>query len=217
MLQHQIFSFNPFQENTYLFWDESKHTVIVDPGCYGPAEKEVLKKYILDHQLKPVVVLNTHCHIDHILGNAFVCSEWDVPLFVPAGEKSQLQAVLQYGPGMGIYPELSPEPAGLLKGGDILSYARVEWQVLSVPGHSPDGLCFYLPQENILIAGDVLFAGSIGRTDLPGGNYPQLLSGITEKLLPLPGHTRVYPGHGESTTIADENRHNPFILDWLSR
>jgi glyoxylase-like metal-dependent hydrolase (beta-lactamase superfamily II) len=116
---------------------------------------------------------------------------------------------------MGIFPEASPKPKGLLDENSELKYLGIAWQVLNIPGHSPDGLCFYLPSENMLIAGDVLFMGSIGRTDLPGGNYERLMRGITQKLMPLPDATVVYPGHGDTTSIGIERKHNPFVLDYL--
>jgi len=217
MLRIQSLTFNPFQEQTYVVWNTSGQAIIIDPGCYSPEEKSELREFIDENKLTPIAVLNTHCHIDHILGNAFACNTWNIPLFVPAGEQNQLKEVLSYGPGMGIFPEASPEPTQLLSDGMILDLLGVNWQVLGIPGHSPDGLCFYLETENILIAGDVLFQGSIGRTDLPGGNYTQLLSGIMEKLMPLPDDTQVFPGHGEPTRIGVEKIYNPFILDWQKR
>ena len=215
MLHIQTFTFNPFQEQTYILWNDALEAVIIDPGCYDLQEQQVLQAFITKHKLVPQVVLNTHCHIDHVLGNAFACKTWNIPLWVPAGEVEQLASVLSYGPSMGIYPEASPKPQGLLDERSELKYLGIAWQVLNIPGHSPDGLCFYLPSENMLIAGDVLFMGSIGRTDLPGGNYERLMRGITQKLMTLPDATVVYPGHGDTTSIGIERKHNPFVLDYL--
>jgi len=215
MLHIQTFTFNPFQEQTYILWNDALEAVIIDPGCYDLQEQQVLQAFITKHKLVPQVVLNTHCHIDHVLGNAFACKTWNIPLWVPAGEVEQLASVLSYGPSMGIYPEASPKPQGLLDEHSELKYLGIAWQVLNIPGHSPDGLCFYLPSENMLIAGDVLFMGSIGRTDLPGGNYERLMRGITQKLMTLPDATVVYPGHGDTTSIGIERKHNPFVLDYL--
>jgi glyoxylase-like metal-dependent hydrolase (beta-lactamase superfamily II) len=215
MLHIQTLTFNPFQEQTYILWNDALEAVIIDPGCYDLEEQQVLQAFITKHKLVPQVVLNTHCHIDHVLGNAFACKTWNIPLWVPAGEVEQLASVLSYGPSMGIFPEASPKPKGLLDENSELKYLGIAWQVLNIPGHSPDGLCFYLPSENMLIAGDVLFMGSIGRTDLPGGNYERLMRGITQKLMPLPDATVVYPGHGDKTSIGIERKHNPFVLDYL--
>jgi hydroxyacylglutathione hydrolase len=217
MLHIQAFTFNPFQEQTYIVWNDGLEAVIIDPGCYDPSEQQTLQAFISSKQLKPQVVLNTHCHIDHVLGNAFVCKTWDIPLWIPAGEVDQLTSVLSYGPGMGIYPQPSPQPSGLLDERTPMQYLGCVWQVLNVPGHSPDGLCFYIPSENILIAGDVLFQGSIGRTDLPGGNYERLMTGILQKLMTLPDETIVYPGHGPATDIVTERNTNPFVLDFTRK
>lgn len=211
MISLQTFIFNPFYENTYLTWNEKNEAVIIDPGCYEPEEKSVLQNFISEKKLNPVAVLNTHCHIDHILGNAFVKKEWNIPLLAPAGEISAYDSVMNYGPGMGIFPEKSPEPEQLLKGGDKLKLLGTDWEILSVPGHSADGMCFYLPEFSLLFAGDVLFKESIGRTDLPGGNLDTLLVGIRSKLFVLPENTQVLPGHGEPTSIRHEIQFNPFL------
>jgi glyoxylase-like metal-dependent hydrolase (beta-lactamase superfamily II) len=211
MITIHHFVFNPFYENTFLVWNSSGETVILDPGCYSKAEQNLLEDFIEEKNLKPVALLNTHCHIDHILGNAFVLQNWDVPLYAPAGETQAFESVLQYGPGMGIFPEKSPDAAVELNGGEVLDFLGLTWEVLSVPGHSPDGMCFYLPQEACLFAGDVLFRESIGRTDLPGGNLERLLSGIRTKLFTLPSTTKVFPGHGEATEIGYEILNNPFL------
>ena len=217
MLHIQTFTFNPFQEQTYVIWNDAKDAVIIDPGCYDPGEQQTLQNFIHTHALKPLVVLNTHCHIDHVLGNAFVCKTWNLPLWIPSGEVDQLASVLNYGPGMGIFPQPSPKPAGLLDEKTPMQYLGCVWQVLNVPGHSPDGLCFHIPSEKILIAGDVLFQGSIGRTDLPGGNYERLMTGIIKKLMMLPDETLVYPGHGPATDIGTERNTNPFVLDFIGK
>jgi hydroxyacylglutathione hydrolase len=211
MITLQTFVFNPFYENTYLIWNEQNEAVILDPGCYDEEEREVLRNFIRDKELTPVAVLNTHCHIDHILGNAFVMREWGIPLLAPTGEVSAFESVMSYGPGMGIFPEQSPPAQQLLKGGDKLELIGLNWEVLSVPGHSPDGMCFYLKDQALLFAGDVLFRESIGRTDLPGGNLELLLSGIRGKLFSLPESTLVLPGHGDSTDINHERKNNPFL------
>lgn len=211
MITLYTFVFNPFYENTFVVWNNRNEAVIVDPGCYDPEEKEALRHFIQSRNLRPVALLNTHCHIDHILGNAFVCQEWGVPLYAPAGEIQAFENVMQYGPSMGIFPEKSPDADYLLKGGDTLDLLGVSWKVLSVPGHSPDGMCFYLESQEMIIAGDVLFRESIGRTDLPGGNHSLLLSGIRSQLFTLPDHIRVFPGHGEPTDIGHEKRYNPFM------
>jgi hydroxyacylglutathione hydrolase len=208
----KTFLFNDFQENTYLLIDDiSKECIIVDPGCNGTAENQLFSSYIENNNLIPVRLVNTHCHIDHILGNAFVASKYNLPLEAHAGEIPVLDRGQMTATMYGIPYVQSPSIASFLDESQVIKFGSYELSILLCPGHSPASICFYEKQSNKLIAGDVLFNGSIGRTDLPGGDYDTLINSITEKLWPLPDETIVYPGHGIPTTIGEEKQHNPFF------
>ncbi len=210
------FVFNAFQENTYVLYDDTHACAIVDPGCNSPEEEQMLTDFIEGHQLKPELLLNTHCHVDHVLGNAFVAKKYDLELITHKGEAEQLERVAQYAPMYGIIYQKSPAPSKFLDEGDTITFGKTELEVLFCPGHSPASICFvHRPSKNI-IAGDVLFQGSIGRVDLPGGNGDTLMKSIVEKLLPFEDDFKVYPGHMGETTIGEERRSNPFILAYLS-
>ena len=205
------FTFNPFSENTYLLHDETKECVVVDPGCSTAAEKARLKQFIEDNGLKVVKLLNTHCHIDHVLGNKFVAETFNVPLEMHEADLPTLRSIPAYAPMYGIanYEEL--EPGSFLTENDTVSFGNTELKIYFTPGHAPGHIVFYHEKEKQLIAGDVLFQRSIGRTDLPGGDYDTLINSIKEKLFVLPEDVTVYPGHGPTTTIGEEKRENPFL------
>lgn len=205
------FTFNPFYENTYIIYDETGECVVVDPGCYTKEEREELADFISRQQLKPKYLLNTHCHIDHVLGNQFVADTWQVPLVMHKDELPVLHEVVNYAPTMGIYYQPSPEPSRFVEEGDVISFGNTELKVFYTPGHSPATVCFYCEKEKILVSGVVLFYDSIGRTDLPGGDYDTLISSIKTKLFVLPDDVTVYAGHMQSTTIGRERRLNPFL------
>ena len=205
------FTFNPFQENTYVLSDESKQCIIVDPGCYDAREKAALAEYVESQGLVPVRLVNTHAHIDHILGNNFVAGRYHLGLEMHEADVDILRAAPVYGQMWGVNCEPSPEPSLLLKEGDIVAFGHTKLKVFYTPGHSPGSVCLYAEEEGILVAGDVLFYESIGRTDLPGGDYEELIQSIREKLFVLPDNVQVWPGHGPSTTIGHERQHNPFV------
>lgn len=212
MIQIKSFTCNPYQENTYVLYDESKECIIIDPGMYSAAEQNALTNFIAEEKLKPVKLLNTHCHIDHVLGNYFVASTYNLlPEFHP-NELELLNAVPAYAPQMGMQYEVSPLPEVFLGESGKISFGESELEILFAPGHSPGHLCFYSPEDGFLIGGDVLFYQSIGRTDLPGGNHQQLIDSIQFKLFNLPGDCVVHPGHGPATRIAFEQEHNPFLI-----
>ena len=212
MLRIKAFTCNPFQENSYILSDETGNCVLVDPGCYSAAEKAAVKFYIQQHDLHPIAVWLTHCHVDHVLGLAWCCEEeWDIPYFLSRGEGPQLKAVEVYGPAFGIFDYKAPCKEGIWLDGPDLFLGDEHFKILRVPGHSPDHLAFYHPETDSLLAGDVLFQGSIGRTDLPGGDFPTLEKSIIEQFYQLPANTRVFPGHGPATTIGAEMHHNPFV------
>jgi len=206
------FTFSDFQENTYLLEADNKECAIVDPGCYYEGEQNQLKLHIEQHGLKPVKLLNTHCHLDHVFGNKFVADTYQLEVESHKGEAVVLQAVPLVCQAYGIrgYQE-SPAITKFLNEGDKVCFGNIELEVLFVPGHSPAHIAFYNKKEGYIIGGDVLFYQSIGRTDLPGGNHQTLLSSIKSKFWPLPNDTVVYPGHGPSTTIGFEKQHNPFL------
>lgn len=211
MIRIETFTFNPFAENTYVLSDETGESIIIDPGCYDHKEQKVLSDYIESHSLKPVRLLNTHCHIDHVLGNAFAARKWKLQLELNFLEIPLLRAVADYGPSYGIYCEPSPEPFAYLNDGDQVKFGNSILNVIHTPGHSPGSLCFISDEQHFVIAGDVLFQMSIGRTDLPGGNYDTLIHSISEKLYRLPDSFKIYPGHGPPTSIGFEKKNNPFV------
>lgn len=204
------FTFNPFEENTYIVYDDTREAVIIDPGCYEREEQEELKSFIASQKLQVVLLLNTHCHIDHVLGNYFVKKQYDVPLLVHPLEVPVLKAVKAYAPNYGFpgYQEVLPDQE--LNEGKAVKFGSSSMDILFLPGHSPGHVGFYIPEQKQLIAGDVLFYHSIGRTDLPGGNMDTLLSSIHRKLFTLPDDTVVHPGHGPETTLGEEKVNNPF-------
>lgn len=211
MASIQYFENNPYQENTYVLYDESGECAIIDPGMYSAAEQNVVVSFIRDKNLKPVLLLNTHCHIDHVLGNKFVFDQYGLKPQFNTGELPVLEAVVAYAPMMGIRYDVSPLPDAYLPETGSIRFGKTELELIFAPGHSPAHLCFYDKKDNMLVGGDVLFRGSIGRTDLPGGNHSLLIKNIEEKLFTLPGNCTVYPGHGPETTIAYEKQTNPFF------
>lgn len=205
------FSFNPFQENTYVVWDSTLKCAIIDPGCYEGWEKDELANFIQQMGLTPVRLLNTHCHVDHVLGNRFVAERYNLGLEMHKDDLPVLQAVPNYARTFGFETGEMIVPSSYLKEGDTIVVGELRLSVLLVPGHSPGSICFYHQETAQVIAGDALFRGSIGRTDLPGGNHAQLISSIKSKLLSLPDEVKVFAGHGPTTTIGYERKHNPFL------
>lgn len=205
-------TFNPFQENTYIVYDETGEAILFDPGCYEGHEKETLVNTLERLQIKPVRLINTHCHVDHVFGNKFVADTYGLELECHAGEVPVLQAVEQVCMLYGIpYPEPSPEPGKFLEAPGTIHFGNTELEVLFTPGHSPASLSFYCAKDAFIIAGDVLFQESIGRTDLPGGNFDTLANSIRQAFYTLPDEVKVYPGHGPHTTIGHEKKNNPFV------
>lgn len=211
MFTVKSFTYNPLQENTYLLYNEHKHCIIIDPGCYSNQECNDLKEFIIKHNLVPKTLLNTHCHLDHIFGNKFIYDTWNLDLHLHENEK----AVLQHGPATGLMYGLPFEnysgPLVYINEGGLISLDDDVLQIFLTPGHSPGSLSFYSAADKFLISGDVLFRESIGRTDLPGGDYRTLINSIREKLWPLPDDIVVYSGHGPETTIGYEKISNPFL------
>ncbi len=207
------FTFNPFQENTYVLYDDTKECIIIDPGCYHNDEKKELADFIEKEGLKPVRLINTHCHIDHVFGNHFISEKYNLPLEIHEGELPVLNTVPQVAMMYGIpFGDPISTVENFIKDGDLIKFGNSSLQSIFTPGHSPASLSFFCEDAGFIIAGDVLFYGSIGRTDLPGGNFDTLISSIKEKLFPLGDDIEVYPGHGPKTTIGYEKQTNPFLV-----
>jgi hydroxyacylglutathione hydrolase len=213
MLRIVSFTFNGFAENTYLLIDEATQaTAIMDPGMYTRAEQQTLSDYITQEKLDVQYLLNTHAHIDHVLGNAFVLSTYpSIPFLLHPLDLSTLRAVATYAGPYG-FPAYEPaEPTGELVAGQVIKLGESELEVRFAPGHAPGHVVFYDAAGGQVVGGDVLFKSSIGRTDLPGGDHNTLIKSIKTELLTLPDDTVVYPGHGPATTIGAERRSNPFL------
>ncbi|MEP7322085.1 MAG: MBL fold metallo-hydrolase [Saprospiraceae bacterium] len=211
MIHIKEFTFNVFSENTYVLYDELKSAFIIDPGCQDGNERKILSAFINKEGLNPIAIINTHCHVDHVLGNQWCKETYTIPLWIPKGEEIMLSRLPEIAAMYGVQTNPSPTPDRVLVEDEFLELGSSSWRLISCPGHSPASLCFYDEMESVLIAGDVLFYESIGRTDLPGGNHPLLLKNIREKLFILPDITKVYPGHGPITTIGHERMYNPFL------
>ena len=210
MIHVRTFTFNSFEENTYVLYDETRVAVVIDPGCYEKEEQDELTRFIEAEKLQVKLLLNTHCHIDHVLGNYFVKLHFHVPFLIHTVEQPVLKAVKVYASNYGFpnYQEVLPD--GELRSGETITFGSSTMEILFLPGHSPGHVGFYDPVQKILIAGDVLFYRSIGRTDLPGGSHDTLLTSIHNKLFVLPDDVVVYPGHGPTTTLGEEKINNPF-------
>jgi hydroxyacylglutathione hydrolase len=206
------FTFNPFQENTYIIWDEgSLECVIVDAGNSNPEENIALKSFIENNQLIPKMLLGTHAHIDHVFGNWFVKQEWNIPYYLNINEHVMLDRSVQMASLWQLNYTPSPAAEFNLNHGDIITVGHVSLEVRFVPGHSPGHVVFIHHQSHSIIGGDCLFRGSIGRTDLPGGNHDLLIEKIKTEMFSLPDNYLVYSGHGPETNIGYEKEHNPFL------
>lgn len=213
MAQVKQFTFNPFSENTFVVYDDTKECVIVDPGCYDKGEEQALVNFIQENDLKPVKLLNTHCHLDHIYGNRFVKEKYDLKLYAHKDEEFNINMAKGAAHIFGVAPAESPLPDIYLAGGEVIEFGNTKFKVLFVPGHSSGHVAFFCKEDDFVVSGDVLFSGSIGRMDLPGGDGRVLLTSIKEEMLPLGDKVVVYCGHGPSTTIGEEKRTNPFLED----
>lgn len=211
MLTVKFFEFNPIMENTYILYNETGQCCIIDPGCYYEAERQILKNFIEEKNLSPIYLLNTHCHLDHVFGNKFVSETWGLPLFIHETEKNVLSFAPKSAELYGLPFDNYNDEMIYLEEGDIIKIGDDELKVLFTPGHSPGSISFYNEKGGFLISGDVLFSGSIGRTDLPGGDFDTLERSIKTQLYVLPDTTKVYPGHGGGTSIGFEKKNNPFV------
>jgi hydroxyacylglutathione hydrolase len=205
------FTFNPFQENTYVLYDQSKDCLIIDPGCETKTEENELSDFIEQQALKPTRLINTHCHIDHILGNAFVANKYDLALEAHQLEIPILEGSPKWGEQYGIHCAPSPKITKFLAEGDLINCGDFKLDVLFVPGHSPGHVALVNRQTKVVINGDVLFQQSYGRVDLPGGNINDLADSIINKLFKLPDDYVVYAGHMGETSIGIEKQVNPIL------
>jgi glyoxylase-like metal-dependent hydrolase (beta-lactamase superfamily II) len=212
MLYLKSFCFNPFQQNTYLLYDNERTAFIIDPGNYTSSENTLLKNFIEEKQLKLTRLLLTHAHIDHILGNKFIFENYGLLPEAHEEEVFFIDRLTQTGAMYGVPCEPSPFPEKFVVPGDKISLGTYEFETIFTPGHSPGSISYYNKENKILISGDVLFQNSIGRTDLPKGDHQTLINSIKEKLFCLPGDVKVFSGHGPSTTIGHERENNPFLV-----
>jgi glyoxylase-like metal-dependent hydrolase (beta-lactamase superfamily II) len=211
MLKIKVFTFSPIQENTYLLYKEHNECIIIDPGCYFPEEQQELKAFLDSNHLTPTMLLNTHCHLDHVFGNKFVAETYGLTLQLHPKEEAVLQMASASGLMFNLPFDNYQGKFIFLNDGDKIILGEDELEIILAPGHSPGSICFYCKAQKFIIGGDVLFNGSIGRTDLPGGDYNALIKNIKEKIFVLPDDVVVYSGHGEETTIGKEKKSNPFV------
>jgi glyoxylase-like metal-dependent hydrolase (beta-lactamase superfamily II) len=211
MIRIHTFIFNDFGVNSYLLFDETNEAIIIDAACYTAAEKKELSAYIEGKKLKIVRQLDTHCHIDHILGNSFVEDTYGVGLQIHPDSEELLRMAIGYASVFGFEPDRIVKPKGFVNDGDKITFGNSELEILYTPGHANGSICFLNREQKFVITGDVLFNKSIGRTDLPGGDYDTLIKSIREKLMVLDDDTKVLCGHGPSTTIGSEREDNPFL------
>ncbi len=204
--------FNPIEVNTYILAEESGECAIIDCGCYDKYEFSEFSDFIIENKLKPVLLLNTHCHLDHVFGNGFILERYGLRSFFHQEDESNRKNAVNHAIMFGLSMETPPVPGGYLTDGQQVSFGDTDLIALHVPGHSRGSLAFYSRKDNSVFTGDSLFAGSIGRTDLPGGDFKTIISSIKDKLFTLPPDTDVYPGHGERTSIHTEIESNPYFI-----
>ncbi len=213
-LHIEKFTFNPFQENSYVVSGPDGSAVIIDPGCATSAEKHALSAYISANNLQVKALLSTHCHIDHVLGNAYVLRTYPVDYYIHKLDLPVLAAAERSAQVYGIEGfEPSPQPNHFLEDKQILTFGAIELQVIFGPGHAPGHVAFYSPADALVISGDILFQGSFGRVDLPGGDIEVLKKTIKERFFTLPDETIIYCGHGPNTSIGKEKTSN-YILQF---
>ena len=211
MINIKCFSFNPFQENSYLVWDSSGQGLIIDPGCYDEVEIDEIREDIALKNISPVAILLTHGHFDHIFGVEKLSGIYKIPIYMNEEDKIIVAQNPLFAQTFGLKTPSANFYTLPVREGDILNFGEIEFTVIATPGHTPGGVCYYDKNNKVLFTGDTLFAGSIGRTDFQGGDYDKLIVGIMDKLMGLDGDVDILPGHGPSSNIGYERVHNPFL------
>jgi hydroxyacylglutathione hydrolase len=211
MIKVKTFICNPFQENTYILYDETGECVIVDAGCYEPQEQETIDSFIAGNNLKPVKLLNTHGHIDHIAGIEYLSKKYAIELYIHADDVDNINRSATMGAAWGFNIQVPTCKVNFVEADDIVTFGNSTLKVIALPGHTKGGVGYYNDEQKIILLGDTLFRGSIGRTDLPGGDYEVIIRSIIKNLLPLGDEVQYYSGHGESSTLGHERRYNPFV------
>ena len=210
--------FNPIQENTYVVWDSTLEAAIIAAGNMGERENEILDKFITDHGLKPVLAINTHGHIDHLMGVSHVCDKYGAQFALSAMDVFLLTNAMVSAELFGGRAGDMPEGIDIdLEGMESIKFGNTELKIIPTPGHTPGHVALYEPEAGILFTGDTLFRESIGRTDLPGGDYSWIMRSIIDNILQLGDEVKIYPGHGEESTIGHESMYNPFVVEVLNQ
>ena len=210
------FQFNPIAENTYVVWDDTGEAAVIDAGNSTPAEDARLDEFIAERGLRPVVAINTHGHFDHALGVPHLKKTYDIPFAAHSGDGFLLENAGPSGRIFGVKVGELPAIDLDLDGRETIGFGNTTLVIIPTPGHTPGHVCLFEPESRVVFTGDTLFADSIGRTDLPGGDYSWIMRSIIDGLLPLGGDVRVYPGHGPDTTIGHEAASNPFITEVIN-
>ena len=213
MLEVKKFVFSPVEENTYIVYNESLDCCIIDPGCYYGNERNELKDFIDKLSLRPKYLLNTHCHLDHVFGEKFIHETYNLVPHIHKNEKEMLELAPLAAIRWNLPFDAYKGEVNYLTEGDAVRLGDDILKVIYAPGHSPGHICFYCEAQKFILSGDVLFRQSIGRTDLPGGDFETLITNIREKLFVLPSEVTVYAGHGPETTIGFEKKSNPFLVE----
>jgi glyoxylase-like metal-dependent hydrolase (beta-lactamase superfamily II) len=216
MITIQAFCFNAFQENTYVLFNEKKEAIIVDPGCYTRIEEKTLTDFILEHALTPTLLLNTHCHLDHVFGNNFIHATYGLTPILHANEQIILDRFSDAAAKYGIPVDAYNGPIQYVQDQAIIPFGKESFKVLLTPGHSPGSICFYHEKQDFILSGDLIFKDSVGRTDFPGCNPNDLIKSIREQILPLPDTMSIYSGHGPVTQLGRERKMNPYIKHLLA-
>ena len=209
--------FNPIQENTYIIWDDTLEAAVIDAGNMNERENEVLAKFIADNGLKPKYALNTHGHFDHLLGVDFLREKYGAQLAMSSKDEFLLKGASVSAELFGVKADALPEAIDVdLEGKESIKFGNTELKIIPTPGHTPGHVAFFESASKVLFTGDTLFRESIGRTDLPGGDYSWIMRSIIENILPLGDDVKIYPGHGETSDIGHESMYNPFVVEVIN-